>query len=1133
MEKWTKAQKTAIESKGSTLITASAGTGKTAVLTEKVASLFLTENIDISQILVMTFSNAAAEEMKTRIANKLIEMTKNKALPLNKRRNLFTQVRLLHTANIKTIHAFCNDIVKKYYYEVGLSPDFAVGNNFDIAILKRKAIKKVLSEEYQKNEEVFIELLEYFDASEEVEDIFINAYDKIYNNIDPKQWMENAVALYDVESDKIPDFIKNYFIAEFEKARDSFETTLFEIEAADEPKLDKIEHVVETDLRIVKNIISELNAGNVDAINSLSLADFGATVRFPAAFSDIKDIRNKGKDIIDKYKKANFNMREQLGRMQHMHHIVKKFTDIISAFADEYSILKKADNIIDFSDMEKFAYAVLNNAHISNAYKNIFKYVFVDEYQDTSPIQEAIITRIAGKNNLFCVGDQKQSIYRFRSSEPELFMQRDKAYREKTKPGKVIALNNNFRSGKNILDCSNDIFFNITRASKEITYSSDAALVYSRKSDEELKPVNVMLLDETFKDLYPGVTSDEMEVYSIVNTIKEKMTEEIYDPAEGMRPVKYSDIVILCRKLSGLADIFVKIFTANKIPFIIESSGGLLGTAEIQHLMQILNLSNNINNDLFIISFMHEGFMDFTDEDLAEFRKMNYEESIINNIYSCAEKDSDLGIKCAKFLSFFKSIKEKEKYLGLNDLVNYIISELNFIDYYAIQDNGRQKVANIKLFQEYIFNYEQKHHDGILGFINYIKDLNDSNTIIDEAKVNYDENSIKITTIHKSKGLEYPIVILPFMAKAFSIIDKKMNVNVERTVGLGFRYSNLEKKEKGKTIIRTIIENVISDKNKEEEMRLLYVAMTRAKEELIIQGTMGTLKTKNLEDCSCMLDWVLATIMEDMDEKSVSKKLKGLWELNVVDEESLTDIIEQKLEPVDDEVFINRYSLPVIKDDSSKPFDILNKNIPVAVSASMVDNQEVNPFKKPEFKTKKSSARKGTVMHTFLKYLDFSRDLSITGLVEQEHEMLEKGVIKKDETSLIDLIKIEKFFAEDPLAESMKTADKIEKERSMAIMDYSDSVGYFSGNTKKILIRCVLDLMFEKNGKWYLVDYKTDKINDENDNAELTAKIMQHRSQISLYERAIKEIYDIDIEKSYLVFLDICKSFELFKYEEN
>ena len=1133
MEKWTQSQKEAINSKGSTLVTASAGTGKTSVLTEKVASLFQ-QNVGIDQILVMTFSSAAAEEMKERIRNKLYNIFKEEK-KRDKRRFLYSQIKLLHTANIKTIHAFCNDIVKKYYYEIGLNQNVEVGNTFDIAILKRKAIEKVLEKEFKTKDKDFIALMEYFDNSEEISDIFINTHEKIFNNIDPEKWLMNAVEKYNVNETTIPDFMKNKIISDFSLALSFYTKASFEIDAADDKKLAKAEKIINDDINIIEQIINLIQSGNIHSFDSSLINSFGATIRFPADYSDIKELRNKGKDIVDKYKKTKFNIPNQLERLRYMYPIVKKYANIILAFNKEYSAMKTAENIIDFHDMEYYANKILDNKNISLLFKNKFKYVFVDEYQDTSPIQEAIIKKISGVNNLFCVGDQKQSIYGFRASEPALFIDRDKAYREKKIPGKVITLNNNFRSSKNILDCANDVFFNISQQSKEIKYDSDEALIHGRNDKNDNNPVIVKLIPDSIKEQVPELNADEIEVFNIVNTIKEKMESTVYDHSTGeYRKVKYSDISILCRKLTNISEYFVKIFTDNKIPFIIEKSGGLLSTVEVSNLINIFELSNNINNDIAIISFIHEGFLGFTDDDLISIRMKDYDKSLIENMNLISEESTDIGIKCKKFINFFKSIKEQEKYLGLNELVNYIIKTINFIDYYAIQENGKQKVANIKLFQQYVFNYSQKHNDKIFGFLNYIDQLKHSNVIIDEAKVNYSEDSVRITTIHKSKGLEYPIVILPFMGKAFSTIDKRTNVNVERNTGIGFKYFNYEKEEKGKTFLRTIIDDTISEKSKEEEMRLLYVAMTRAKEELIIQGNMAQTKTTaSLIDASCMLDWVVSTVISSKSESvfdtELSSRLKGNWKIEIAKYENIEKYLENKVEPVEKDVFLSRYSMPST-DIEEEIIKTIDRNIPTTISASKILQEEESLFKKPNFIGKNSSEKIGTATHDFLKYIDFNGDLSYFGLLDQKEDIIDKKLMRQEDVDLVDLIKLEKFF-ESELAQMIKTADKIEKEKSISILESADNVGFYSMNTKEILVRCILDLMFEKDGEWYLVDYKTDKINDENDDNELTNKILSHRTQLSFYEKAIKKIYGITIKDSYIVFLDIGKAFKIFKTE--
>ena len=282
-----------------------------------------------------------------------------------------------------------------------------------------------------------------------------------------------------------------------------------------------------------------------------------------------------------------------------------------------------------------------------------------------------------------------------------------------------------------------------------------------------------------------------------------------------------------------------------------------------------------------------------------------------------------------------------------------------------------------------------------------------------------------------------------------------------------------------------------------------------------------------------MLDWVVSTVISSKSESvfdtELSSRLKGNWKIEIAKYENIEKYLENKVEPVEKDVFLSRYSMPST-DIEEEIIKTIDRNIPTTISASKILQEEESLFKKPNFIGKNSSEKIGTATHDFLKYIDFNGDLSYFGLLDQKEDIIDKKLMRQEDVDLVDLIKLEKFF-ESELAQMIKTADKIEKEKSISILESADNVGFYSMNTKEILVRCILDLMFKKDGEWYLVDYKTDKINDENDDNELTNKILSHRTQLSFYEKAIKKIYGITIKDSYIVFLDIGKAFKIFKTE--
>ena len=1147
-KKWTDAQKQAIESKGSVLVSASAGTGKTAVLTEKVSNCIVKEGIDIKDILVMTFSSAAAEEMKDRIIKKLREISKDKSLSRSQSHRIYEEIKDFYTASIQTIHSFCNDVVKTYFYKVGLDPNMNIADNFDVNILKMEAVKEVLDEQYFLMNPDFVTLEEYIDGTDTIENVIIKTHEKMMSFIDPFVWLENAVEAYNIDTNVIPNHLKMMLIEDFSTAVSKYNDALGMLEACENPKLDKIAVIFKTDINILNYVIQLLNEGNLDAITPSTLSDFAQTVRFPkdesGDFERIKALRNEAKDLINnKYKKTVFVLKDQLERIRSMYEVALVFKELLIKYDEKYTEKKHENRVIDFNDMEKYAYAILEDDMIAAEYKAKYKRVFVDEYQDTSPIQEAIINKISRDNNQFFVGDLKQSIYGFRSSDPLLFKSRSENYKNKTLPGNVISLNSNFRSSQNILDCANDVFNYITKASKDIEYSEDERLVHGREDDANCNPVILHVLNEEIKESFPDLTTEEIEIYNIVKIINNQIGKLIYDPnISDYRPCEYKDIVVSCRKLTGLSDYFAQIFTANNIPFYIEKAGNLLDTIEIQILMNLIDLVNNSQNDLKLISVIHAGLFGFTDKDLLELRSKDAKESFYKIILAQKEETTDLGYKCQRLTSFLADVKTKESKMTLTEIIDYMISSTNYNDIFAVMNNGKQKIANIQLFKKHAFDFEAKSNEKLLGFINYLKKVKETDEQVDEAKVNYSENSVRITTIHKSKGLEYPVEIMGFMGKAFSTIDKRSNIIIDRDGGIGFRFFDDVDRKKGKTLQRTYVEKVLSEKLIEEEMRLLYVAMTRAQEQLYIQAMFPSNPVfNNLIESNSMMDWIATSLIncggrEDLflseEMEDIDFHIGGDWKIQFVKDEELMQYVENSVVTVDNTSFINEYSAPFIPREKEVKED--KDIIPVAVASSKLKamtESEFDPyvgdFDTPSFIKSASSdtARIGTVTHEYLKNLDLKQSLDLANLLSQKQYMIDNNIMIAEDLDLVNYKKIAKFFTTE-IGEMIKGADRTFKEKSMNILKPASDVG-LADNYKEVLIRCIVDLVVEKDGKYYILDYKTDRIKDADDVEEIAARIQFHKDQIGLYNEAFENIYGKRIETSYLVFLDISEAVEV------
>lgn len=1126
MTQWTNAQSQAINSKGSVLISASAGTGKTAVLTEKVVNTLLNENVNINEMIIMTFSSAAANQMKERIKNRIRELINDDSISRNKKNILWKQLRKFNDSHIQTIHAFCNELIKKYFYIVNLDPNVRVADNFDVAILKNKAIKEVMSVEYQLMDEDFISLCELMDDTETIEEVFISSYNKIVSFINYRDWLKDAVEQYNV-GNNIPQFLINMVTSDFDKAIKNYEEAIRLLEDENNPKLDKILETFKTDLSILNSAYNSINnGGNI----TLLLDGFGATVRFPNGddFNDIKNLRNEAKDLISsKYIKINFDFKIQVERINAMYPLLKKFYSIFIRFDDLYISMKNDKRIIDFNDMEKYAYNILQNDNVSNECRHDFKRVFIDEYQDTNPIQEAIIEKISSDNNLFCVGDLKQSIYRFRSSDPTLFLERSKKYSMNMSLGSIISLNNNFRSSQNILDCSNDIFNYITSASNEIDYTKDDMLIHGRNDDNSINPVEIELISDEFKG-NNDLTMEEIEIYNMIDIINKNLGQPIFDSESGeYRPTEYKDIVILCRKLTGLTDYITQIFTSNNIPFVIERTGELLETTEAQIIMNIIELINNPKNDLKLISLMHLGLFDFTDDDIISVRT-----KLTDGYYNYMKNlddDSELSVKCKKMFSFFDDCREKQKYLSLTTIIDYILSELNIFDIFAIMKNGTQRVANIKEFQKIAHDYENKYGEKLFGFAKYLNDIKECGENVNEALINYNENSVKITTIHKSKGLEYPIVILGFCGKKFNVMDRRANVVIDKDCGIGVKYYSHQKKEKGKCMLRTYIEDSVDDKNVEEEMRLLYVAMTRAKEKLYIQGVPSS-SYDYLDDANSFLDWIMTTVTKSTDfaslyDNSANITLKGKWDIQNVDYNDLLPYISSETHEVDLKSINNRFN--VYMDIENKKDVDFEEYVPLVLSASVgLEKHGIseNMLNVPEFLKEKDALYLGTITHEFLKNINFKNCSTYEGVISEKKKLIDNNIMLEEDLDNIDMKKMALFFESD-LGKFIISSDSYLKEKYINVIKDATEIGYMKSND--ILVRCIIDLICVKNGKYYLIDYKTDSIKNTEDKEEIKTKALSHKKQLDVYKEALLNMYNIQIEKTYIAFVNYGVSCEI------
>lgn len=1129
--KWTSNQLEAIESNKSTLVSASAGTGKTAVLTERVVNQVL-KGIDISNILVMTFSAKAADEMKNRIISKLKDkLAEIEEQPLTKttivqKKHIYSQINSLGNAPIQTIHSFCNDILKRYCYIVNIDPKFKVATGPDIAVLRKTAVDNILEKEYAESSSMFNFLYDYVGEGDTIENVIISSYNSLMSILDGFKWLSAEIEKYNIDCTYIPDFVKELLLNDFNQALSLYNDVRDSLMSFDDEKITKILKTINYDINTIKAAIDYIKNDNIRALNPSLFSAFGATIRFPEGLEEEKAKRNAGREIIvSKYKTEPLHMPTQLARIKATYPIAKYFESLLIKFKDEYTKVKREQNVIDFNDMEHMAYTILKNPIIANSYRSSFFAVYVDEYQDTSPIQEAIINSVSTSSNLFCVGDLKQSIYRFRSSDPILFKNRMESYDGKTNK-KIISLNHNFRSSANVINCANDVFKAITPYSSEITYTTADELVHGRADGKTDTPVTIEIINTaTNKDAY--------EISNIVRIIKNRLGKPIYDPSiDAERPAEYRDFAILSRKVIKYSSQICEIFTKNNIPFEIEKNGELMETPEVMTLVALLQLIINSNNDINILTVMHQGLFGFNDDDIMEVRVVDESAPFINNIKTLANdvSDDDVNKKCKEFIGFLTLCNEKQHLYSLARLVSYVIDRAYINDIFAVKENGSHRMDNLKMFTNYAAEYEHKYHKKLYSFLKYMNDVAEGGETIGEARSSGSANSVKITTIHKSKGLEYPIVILAFMSTTFSDIGKRASIIIDRDAGVGFKFFDREKRIRSKNFLRTSIENKVMSKNKEEEMRLLYVAMTRAKEELYIQGVNSFKAPIDMNNATTMMEWVVgtaytATAKEDSSELEMEKNsgLNGNWELENVETSSLTEYMTGNVSDVEVTLPEVTLSVPV---PTRKHID---KVIPIPKSVSASSLEKINSYDRsmfamPDFMTSTSAADMGSSVHKFLRYAELAPGMTDNDIHNSIEELVARGTLSpKDKSNISDTIihGISKM-TNSEFFNDMMFSDIVLKEKNLYTSVNSSE--YIKNNvSKEVLVRCIVDIAYKVADGYVVADYKTDNITEK----DIPATIEKHKKQVKTYSKCFENVYGVPVVSSYLVLLSLGKVVKL------
>ena len=1233
MMEWSKEQLAAIDSRRQNLlVAAAAGSGKTAVLVERIIRRITDadEPLDVDKLLVVTFTNAAAAEMRSRIAAAI-----SKELKTGKRsRHLERQLVLLNSASISTLHAFCQNVVRQNFHLLDIDPKFRIAGDAECTLMKSDILENLFEEHYAAGDKAFLNFVEHYGdehGDDSLYSLVLGLYGYSRSHPWPEHWLnslKDAFALQ--ENTGIDDTPWSQLIRE--KIALELEQGILQLDAlADEAGKPGGPAAYAGVFAADKVVIKELIAAARPSWERL-----GAHIRAVAweKLPPVKGIdqhskerlqggRNKIKRKVAEYQNLFFDRppEEFLADMRTVAPLIDTLAGLTIAFAGQYETAKKEKGLVDFNDLEHFCLKVLLDEEaepgelkpsaVALALQEKYAEIMVDEYQDTNGVQEAIIRLVARRqeHNLFMVGDVKQSIYRFRLAEPELFM--DKYGRYSTADGcqeRRIDLARNFRSRPGILHAVNFLFGQLMSPRvAELSYGPAERLNpgpdYPLSAEPTLAgPVELFLIDKDDTEAEAPEPSElsgepadagedpdsagngdeteltgfELEAHLIAGRIGELKDghHQVYDKTSGTyRAITWRDIVILLRSPHNKASILLDLLRKAGIPAYAESDSGYFREIEVQVMVSLLSIIDNPRQDIHLAGVLRSPLVGLTAAELAEIRLCRSDDDLWGAVSAVAHGEEDpegkLRTKLAGFMAHYAAWRALSRRKGVPELIWRIYRDTGYYDYAGGMSGGQLRQANLRALYDRARQYEATNFRGLFRFLRFITEMQDKGSDLAVARaLGESEDVVRIMSIHKSKGLEFPVVFVADLGKSFNLQDSRAVVLTHKTLGLGPYVTNPELRYRYPTLARHGIAYKINMETKAEELRILYVALTRAREKLILVGTANKLARKAEEWCRAAgqtadrlpdamiagaksyLDWICPAVARHPAGR-VLREYVGCDEVSALftDDPSQWKVavcsaaqFNQADEPVGAEPeLLNavRQLQPVEAGEGTGWVDKLlgweygyaqavGKPAKMAVTEikrrfEMLEGEDaVRPFEHPpvivrprflQAGGRMTAAEYGTVMHTVMQHINLAGNVSEAGIREQVAEMVKKEFLLPEQAAAVDAGAAAHFFS-SPLGRRMTRAQYMEREMPFSIMLPAYQLyPELSGSGETIFVQGVIDVLFAEEDGFVLVDYKTDQPQPGADWAS------KYAVQVNLYAQAVERILRRPVREKYLYLL--------------
>ena len=1181
--KWTKEQEQVINlGNRNILVAAGAGSGKTAVLVQRIIRMITDEEkpVDIDHLLIVTFTKAAASEMRERIGAAIEE----RLLEHPEDENLQRQLTLLHHAQITTIDSFCLYVVRNHFEEISLDPNFRIADTGEITLLEMETMDELMEENYEAPTDAFLHLVDCYGSStsnEKVKDMITKIYSVSKSAPWPVKWVKGLGSLYQAtdetswEESAILRTCAAYAKTLLMESADDMEKAAALARSEDGPvqyleTLEKEQKMLEAVKELatyeeLSEFIAKLTFGRLPSIRNYS-GDEAKKTRAVA-------LRNEVKATVGEIQKKYFadSIADICRQMNRMSPDIMELIRLTIRYMERMDKKKRESRIADFSDIEHFALQILVNpdsgtiTETAREFQNTFEEILIDEYQDSNQVQEEILCAISrmiqGQNNMFMVGDVKQSIYRFRQAKPELFMEKYKTYNQEESTTQRIDLHQNFRSRMEVIDYVNDIFYKIMGEDLGgVAYDKKASLKFGAQYFPDNTGMEPELLLINQKDeLLEGTElgKKELEAVVIADRIEQILRDTfVTDKKTGeLRRATCGDIVILLRSLKGFGQDFAEVLSERGIPAYVESSTGYFSAIEVQTTLAMLKILDNPYQDIPMAAVLKSPMVGLSEEELAEIRVLDRDKSFAENALAYCKEETE---KTKGFYQCYENLRAQVPDTPIHTLIAHILKDTGYLDYVASMPAGERRYGNLRMLMEKAIAYQQTSYKGLFHFVRYIESLQKYDVDFGEADTTGESaDVVRIMSIHKSKGLEFPIVFVAGLGKKFNTMDTRQPMVIHPELGIGLTEQTLFPRTKRNTMAKEQISNLLKLENLGEELRILYVALTRAKEKLILTGVIsdyqkamegytGEIRLGHLisyqqrEGATTYLDWIVPAMMSypnryqikpvDFGEVVVTAVKKQIEHQKSVEEvnrriRQVTEDERQKLE----EAFLFQY------ETIGKPGQKLKYSVSELKHMSMEQNflateqqAETPEFLKsepeeiiPRFLSEKGAdtslggdvvvnrgALRGTAVHRAMECMNF---LPILNFCESTPEKMKAEQPEKLQGQMEEYVRDELHRMLDSKLLTPEMMELIQVETLITFMMNPVALEMaraqergqlyrekpFIMDHQGVLVQGIIDVFWIKDDTLTVLDYKTDRVKKSEE------LVLRYQTQLELYKDAL------------------------------